>query len=66
METRYTVGTVGCRILSNPTVTVLYLVSLLFGPPILHVHPTAVHFLDREVFKKYTCMLSKCIDNTGL
>ena len=38
---------VNCRIQSNPTVTVLYLVSLLFAPPILHP-PNYV--LDREVF----------------
>ena len=37
-----------CRILPNLTLTyILYLVSLLFAPPILH--PTN-HFLDREVF----------------
>ena len=41
---------VNCRIQSNPTVTVLYLVSLLFAPPILHP-PNYV--LDREVFFIY-------------
>ena len=37
---------VNCRIQSNPTVTVLYLVSLLFVLQFLH--PTN-HFLDGEV-----------------
>ena len=37
--------TVSCRILPNLTLT--YLVSLLFAPPILHI---TNHFLAREVF----------------
>ena len=36
-----------CRILPNLTFNILYLVSLLFAPPILH---TTNHFLDTEVF----------------
>ena len=46
--------TFGCRILSYPTETVLYLVSLLYAPPI--VYPTN-HFLDREVFL-LTCTIT--------
>ena len=38
---------VNCRVQSNPTTTVLYLVSMLFAPPFLH--PTN-HFLDRSYF----------------
>ena len=38
--------TVSCGIQSDPTVTVLYLVSLLFAPPFLH---STNHFLDRKV-----------------
>ena len=49
--------TVYCRIQSNSTVTVLYLVSLLFAPPILH--PTN-HFFDREVF--YLLVFKRLID----
>ena len=41
------VGLFICTILSNPAITVLYLVSLLFAPPI--PHPTD-DFLDRKAF----------------
>ena len=53
--------TVSCRILSNPTVTVLllyHLIPLLFAPPILH---STNHFLDREVFK-FTCDIQSSLE----
>ena len=52
----------GCRILSNPTVIVLYLVSLLFAQPILH--PTD-NFLEIELLL-FTCYSNSLSTNVKL